>query len=140
MKRGRPPRQNRAKTREWQDRSRQAQVLDTNERAVREAVFARDGHRCLLRDHVGAVVSTDPMYGARLVEVPDCYGGLTFQHRRKAAAQGAYTVANGCTLCLGHNYWVEDEPEAAKLVLPLVVVREGDPEWEQLGRRAARHG
>lgn len=137
MKRGRPLRANPDKTREWQDRSRRNQMLDTDERAVREAVFARDGYRCLLRDHVGELVP-DPDDGT-IVEVPRCYGPLTFHHRRKAGAAGAYVEANGATTCLTHNVWIEDEPEAAKAVLPFLVVREGDPEWDQLGARAARH-
>lgn len=137
MKRGRPLRTNPAKAREWEQRSRENQRLDVDERAVREAVFASDGHRCRLRDQVGTFVPVD---GDRLVvEVPRCWGPLTFQHRRKASAQGAYVEANGATLCAGHNRWVEDEPDAAKLADSYLVVREGDPEWEQLGRRAARY-
>ena len=137
MKRGRPPIPNREKHRAWQQRSRENQRLDADERAEREAVFASDSHRCRLRDHVGVFVPVD---GPRLVvEVPDCWGPLTFQHRRKASAQGAYVRANGATLCAGHNRWVENEPDAAVELDPYLVVREGDPEWEQLGRRAARH-
>lgn len=134
VNRGRPPRRNRAKELEWQQRSRENQRLDPSEREVREAVFARDGYRCQLRDFM----REQRTLGARVVEVPLCYGGLTYHHRRKAGAQGAYTLANGATLCVEHNYWVEDEPEATKLVLPSLVVREADPEWEQLGRRAAK--
>lgn len=106
--------------------------------AVREAVFRRDRYRCQLERHVGAITSSDPMYGARQVEVPRCSGAMTFHHRRKAGAAGAYVEANGMTLCAGHNVWVEDEPDAALTVLPAVVVREGDPEWESLGKRAHR--
>lgn len=136
MRRGRPLRANPAKAREWQQRSRENQRLDPDERAVREAVFARDGHRCLLRDHVDTWVRVDD--GRLVVEVPRCWGPLTFHHRRKASAQGAYSEANGATLCAGHNRFVEDEPDAVVELMPSLVVREGHPEWEQLGRRAAR--
>lgn len=133
MKRGRGLISDPAKARAWQDRSRKNQALDGDERAVRETVFASDGHRCRLRDHSGEVV-----IDGRVVEIPRCNGGLSFQHRRKAGAGGAYSIENGATLCIGHNRWVEDEPDAAVYVDPYLVVREGDPEWHQLGSRAAR--
>lgn len=134
MRRGRGVMANPDKTRAWQQRSRENQRLDPDERAVREAVFASDGHRCRLRDLVGEPFDI----AGRIVEVPPCAGVLTYQHRRKASAQGAYNVANGATLCWFHNGWVETEPDAAKLADPYLVVRDGDPEWEQLGRRAER--
>lgn len=126
MKRGRPLMANPDKTRAWQQRSRDSQRLDTDERAVRDAVFRRDGYQCQLRD----------------VE-PDhrCYGPLTFQHRRKASAQGAYSVANGATLCADGNRRIEQDADLAELAHQAgLVVREGDPEFEALGRRAAREG
>lgn len=135
MRRGRGLVPNRARQREWQDRSRQAQALDVDERAVRDAVFARDGHRCRLRDHVGTILRFDDWE----VDVPDCFGGLSYHHRRKAGAAGAYTEANGATLCIGHNRWVEDAPDAAASLDPFLIVRESDPEWESLGKRAARY-
>lgn len=125
------------KTRAWQDRSRRALALGPDERAVRDAVFARDGHTCRLRAQVGVFVTVDD---ARLVvEIPRCLGPLSFHHRRKASASGAYVEANGAALCVGHNRFVEDEPEVAVAVDPFLVVREGDPEWESLGRRSQRH-
>lgn len=142
MRRGRPLATDPAKARAWQDRSRQAQQLAPDERQVQAAVFQRDGLRCQLRDHVGTQYHTELASGAVTDpgEVPACWGPLTYHHRRKAGAAGAYTEANGATLCAGHNRWVEDEPDAARLVLPHLVVREGDPEWPELGRRAARRG
>jgi hypothetical protein len=90
---------------------------------VREVVFARDGHRCLLFSSL-------------------CRGGPTFHHRRKAGAGGAYTVENGATLCEFHNGHVEDNPDMyvgdGAFAYLRLVVREGDPDWEELGRRANR--
>lgn len=137
MRRGRGLASNPDKIREWQDRSRDRarererstpqgpNRLTTDEAEVRRQVFARDG-RCVLRDH-GDVAGR-------------CWGQWSFHHRRKASDQGAYVVANGLTLCIGHNRWVEDEPDLARDldVTPSLVVRQGDPEWESLGKRANR--
>jgi hypothetical protein len=109
-------------------------ALDSDEKTVQRAVFERDGHRCQLYYFVG--LRLDVELGE--FEVPRCQGPNTFHHRRKASAQGAYVEANGVTLCALHNRWVEDHPDRAVLVLPLLVVREADPEWESLGRRANR--
>ena len=61
--------------------------------AVRQAVFARDGH----------CVALDLWPGHR------CWGDQrkTFHHVKKASAGGAYSVANGRTLCSGFNDWIE---------------------------------
>lgn len=126
MRRGRPLVANPEKTREWQDRSRRNQALDDDEKAVQQAVFARDGYRCALRD-------IDPDH--------QCFGPLTYQHRRKASAQGAYTLENGATLCAHGNQLIEQDADVADLAHEHgLVVRQGDPEWESLGRRAARSG
>ncbi len=97
----------------------------TGERAkVRNAVFERDGWRCQL---------------AAKTEPDSCRGHLTYHHRRKASSGGAYIVANGLTLCEAHNQAVEDHPQLARnLHGSWLVVREGDPEWDELGERAAR--
>lgn len=94
--------------------------------AVRENVFARDGYRCVLDGKAA----------------PDsCSGRLTFHHRRKASAGGAYVEENGLSLCEGHNGAVEDHPDLARLLYgDWLVVREGDDEWEQLGERFNRVG
>lgn len=102
-----------------------------DERAVREAVFARDRHTCQLADLVGAEIAPG-------IVVPRCRGMNTFHHRRKANAAGAYVEANGATLCAGHNGWVEDEPDAVRDARPDLVVRSGDDEYESLGKRANR--
>lgn len=96
-----------------------------SEAEIRDAVFARD-RVCLLAD---------------LVEAGDCVGGPTFHHRRKASSGGAYTAANGALLCRGHNSRLESDADLAELVRavrPWLIVREGDDEWELLGRRADR--
>ena len=90
------------------------------ESKVKAAVFVRDELRCLMATDTETV----------------CGGPLTYHHRRKASAGGAYIVENGATLCADHNVWVEDNPVTARRLG--LVVREGDPEWQQLGRRANR--
>lgn len=93
-------------------------------RLVRREVFRRD-RGCQLRDLPGA---------------GDCFGGPTPHHRRKASSVGAYTVENLVELCVGHNSRLETDADLAELVRrerPHLIVREGDPEWEQLGRRAS---
>jgi hypothetical protein len=92
---------------------------------IRHAVFARDGYRCVLAAHQTTTTL--------------CGGDLTFGHRRKSGAGGAYTVENGLAQCAVHNGHIEDEPRLYRdLFGDWLVVREGDPEWEQLGQRAAR--
>lgn len=96
-----------------------------SEQAVRDAVFARDGYRCVIwyRSDFGP-----------------CGGPLTYHHRRKASAQGAYTEANGSCVCSRHNTAIEDHPDLFRDAAPggrYLVVRPGDPEWESLGKRAS---
>ena len=85
-------------------------------------MFARDG-RCVLFSSL-------------------CRGGPTFHHRRKASAGGAYVEANGARLCEFHNGHIEDNPDMyvgdGPLAYMRLVVREGDDEYESLGRRANR--
>ncbi len=125
MRRGRPLRRT-----SLIPRSSALAIADAaRERTVRDEVFARDGYRCVLADHIESAW------------FPRCSGPLTFHHRRKASAGGSYTVQNGVSACLTHNLWVEEAPVDARTVLGgFLVVREGDPEWESLGRRAARKG
>jgi hypothetical protein len=71
-------------------------------RAVREQVFERDGHMCVLKPLVADG------------SVPPCRGKReTFHHLEKASAGGDYTVENGVTLCAGHQVFVEDHPAEA---------------------------
>jgi hypothetical protein len=57
--------------------------------------------------------------------------------RRKRSAGGSLTnPANLIPACNVCNGWVEDFPKLAREVFgDLLVVREGDPEWESLGTR-----
>lgn len=106
--------------------SRKADRPSEDKPRVREAVKRRDGF-CLMFVWEGA---------------GPCRFGETYHHRRKASSGGAYVEANIVLLCAYHNDLIEDEPgwfvgEGRYAGLQLVV-REGDPEWEQLGRRANR--
>ena len=77
---------------------------------VREAVFARDNYRCVLRDwHHSALVHTSV---------------LTVHHIKKTSARGPYEVANLVSLCASCNDWVEMEPTAAHALG--LVCRNGD--------------
>ena len=93
MRRRRPLLADPAKARAWRDRSARAQALDDDERAVREAVFRRDGG-CLLR---------------RLDADHRCLGPLTYHHLLKRDRR--YTVEGGVALCAGGNVAVEDDPD-----------------------------
>jgi hypothetical protein len=101
-------------------------VTPLEKERVRQEVFSRDGECVLARKH----------------DAGRCGGKLTFHHRRKAGAGGAYCVDNGATLCVFHNDLIEDEPGwfvgDGKLARHRLVIREGDPEWEKLGRRYQR--
>ena len=123
-----PLSRNTPKAREWasgrrtrlKSRSARKRADKPSEDKVRAVVFALDRERCRMAD--------DPE--------TTCGGELTYHHLRKASAGGAYSVENGATLCVDHNGWVEDNPIAARRLE--LVVREGDPGWESLGRRANR--
>ena len=71
---------------------------------------------------------------------PSCSGRVSGLHeRRKRSAGGSLTnpenLIPACDWC---NGWIEDEPGLARdLFGSVLVVREGDDEWERLGRRAS---
>lgn len=89
--------------------------------AVRELVFTRDGHRCMLSN-----------YG-----VGPCSGRLEMHELRKASqTSDGYTVDNGLTLCTEHNQWVERAGDVAHSLG--LVIRRGDPEGLAAARRIAR--
>lgn len=93
--------------------------LDTAERirrsAIRDEVFRRDG-------------------GCRMAGHGECFGPLTFHHRRKASAGGAYSVDNGAALCAAMNDRIESDADFAALARSLgLVVRRGDDEWDACG-------
>ena len=77
-------------------------------RAIREAVFERDHHRCQFSKHNG------------LQYAVGCFGPLTVHHLKKASAGGSYSEDNLVTLCAFHNSWIEDWPLQAE-TLGLVV-------------------
>ncbi len=95
-----------------------------------------EGERARRLDVRRAIVKRDR--GCVLAGVPgagDCFGGLTPHHRRKASAQGGYTVENLVCLCAGHNDGLESDADLARLGRDRgLVVRRGDPEFELLGR------
>lgn len=74
---------------------------------VRERVFARDGHCCVV-----PLLAVNAGLGQ--VMVGACYGPLTYHHLKKASAGGPYTVDNGATACAFHNGWIEDRPHLAR--------------------------
>lgn len=80
---------------------------------------------------LGAAIATvDPGHRCRRV-----YEGP--HHLRKTGQGGAATLlANMLSACNPCNDWVEDHPTLATSLG--LVVTEGDPRWEQLGRRAER--
>lgn len=60
-------------------------------------------------------------------------------HRRKRSDQGAViSVQNTVRCCNWANGWIEDNPRLVRETPSLrhLCVRQGDPEWEKLGRKA----
>lgn len=93
-------------------RSKAKEAAAATERVERELTFARDRYRCRLEGVPGA---------------GRCFGRISFHHRRKASQGGPYTVANGATLCLGHNDRLESDADLAALGRRLgLVLRAGD--------------
>lgn len=91
---------------------RRRQLEQEDRPTIRRAVFERDRWTCQLERVEGA--------GA-------CFGGLTYQHRRKESQGGAYTVDNGVTLCAGHNTRIEAEADLARIARQRgLVLRAGD--------------
>lgn len=123
-----PLRRNTPKARGWvsgrrtrlRSRGASRQADRRSDGVVRAAVFARDGQVCRMAWH----------------QDTECVGRLTPHHLRKASSGGAYSLENLVALCEFHNGWVEDHPQAATQLG--LVVREGDPAWQSLGRRANR--
>jgi hypothetical protein len=105
LERGTPPARTalppRAKRLSPRSKKREAELAE--QAIVRNRVFARDRWQCqmatVLQLHHQSALAAGP-----------CVGQLTFHHLRKASGLGAYTEANGLTLCAGHNGWVEDHP------------------------------
>ena len=76
------------------------------------------------------------------IDGPYCTGRSECVHeRRKRSSNGSIlTYRNLVACCVRCNGWVEDYPWAASISKTRdgrsLVVREGDPEWPQLGRNA----
>lgn len=67
---------------------------------IREAVFFRDGYRCVLADRP---------------ETGKCHGPLTPHHVKKDGQGGSYSMENLRSLCVYHNdTWVEEHPLEAE--------------------------
>lgn len=96
---------------------KRAATFDLHDK-LRRAVFDRDGG-CLLHEEGDA----------------PCRGPLTVHHRRKAGAQGAWSMENLVALCAFHNCDIEDRPTFYRAHWPWLIVREGDRDWEKLGVR-----
>jgi hypothetical protein len=76
---------------------------------VNEAVYQRDGGRCLL-----AMLHREPEHFAHGTLGVPCSGKpLTPHHLHKAVQGGPHTRGNLVTLCAGHNEGVEDWPSIA---------------------------
>jgi hypothetical protein len=70
-----------------------------------------------------------------------CRGAVEGLHERRKRSAGGSLVnkQNLIPACNRCNGWIEDEPAAARdLFGTALVVREGDPEWLELGRRKDR--
>lgn len=77
---------------------KRARLIRAEDRpAVRAAVFARYGWRCVLGGFT------------------PCFGPLTPHHRRKSGQGGAYTEANLVALCAHHNEQIEADPVLAEV-------------------------
>lgn len=73
-------------------------------KAVREAVFARDG---------GCLLSPWAPLNKEGRDWGPCLGPLTPHHLLKASQGGAFTEENLVTTCSMHNSMIEDFPDAA---------------------------
>lgn len=107
-------------------RSPKKEAARTDEHEIRQRVFRRDGG-CLLR-------AGGPYDHLKTDAVPSCFGPLTPHHRRKSGRGGAYSMANICCLCAHHNDELESDADYASWARTVgLVVRQSDPEWEELG-------
>lgn len=118
------------KAREWEQKSRRSLGARSAKKAAERATEAETRLRVFQRDRGCVLAGLDDTR---------CLGAMTPHHRRKASAGGAYSLANLITLCAWHNGAVEDHPALYRERFPFLVVREGDEEYESLGRRAHRN-
>ncbi len=103
IKRGKPL----ARGKRLSPRSAKREAEAAERFVVRERVFARDGHQCV-------VPRLAALAGVASAVVGACFGPLTYHHLKKASAGGPYTVDNGASTCAFHNGWIEDHPYLAR--------------------------
>lgn len=108
------------------------------QRSKKRAKLMKDERVPLIEEMIEAGYSCE--LGVILVEAgfePGCIGQIQGIHeRRKRSSGGSLTnrsnLMAACNLC---NGYLEDHPEVRDATGTLLVVREGDPEWHQLGIR-----
>lgn len=161
LERKKPLRSSPETNRAWQDRSREkarARDGDRRQRGLERGQGLRRTGRIAPRSKARTTQQAEvrvPMIeqmvaaGRRCEVCPQllalgialrCSGRIQGLHeRRKAGAGGSrQNPANLVPACNLGNGWIEDEPELARQLGTALVVRESDPEWESLGRRADR--
>lgn len=152
MERSTPMRRDTPKSKAWANkarkplRARSVKQADDSVRqaSVRAEVFARDGNRCVVEQFKGTRQSVtignrsrSPVLTLPDITLPACRGQLTFGHRRHAGAGGAYVTANGACVCEGCNEHCANNADDMRAIFGTrLIVREGDPEWDELGRKA----
>lgn len=101
------------------------------------------GHRIPLIQKLianGTKCAICPALRMAWVRTPPCPGIQGMHERRKSSSGGSrLNLDNLVPACNWSNGFVESEPHLMReLFGDRFVVREGDPEWEALGRRADR--
>lgn len=113
-------------------------------RSSKRAQHMRDERVPLVKSLIerGVRCGICPLLDEMSVPHPPCPGIQGIHERRKSGAGGSRTNArNLVPACNWSNGWVEDKADLARGMFgSLLVVREGDEEWESLGRRADRIG
>ncbi len=130
MKRTVPLRANLDTTRAWKQRAARPLPAQSERKASESEARRVVRLQVLARDRACQLAAL----GAGVYAVPDCIGGVTVHHRRKAAQGGGYTVANLVRMCAGCNDALEADADWARWAHSVgLVVRQGDPEWASLG-------
>lgn len=112
-------------------RSSKRSELYAEDRRPRIERIVAAGVKCLI----------GPLFVDLGVDDHACSGRVEGLHERRKRSAGGSLVNErnlipACNLC---NGWVEDHPSEARILFgELLVVREGDSEWEELGARADR--
>jgi hypothetical protein len=125
------------------DRSGELKRTPMKQRSTKRAEFMREDRvpriEAMVKDGRGCEIGPElSRLGVRLVR-RHCKGGIEGLHeRRKRSAGGSLTnddnLVPACNYC---NGWIEDNPDTVReLTGTQFVVREGDDEYEALGKRA----